>query len=350
MSVAVIKTPNTDVNGHVSKWQAVHEPIEYTIERQDQQVQVKYKPTLLTVWIQVIGAIPIEVQVGQRILWKSGTNSEVFTILGINGTTIVTDGTISGTVIGGHVVYLDAYLNWFLETEILVVGVNNYQSIGTLKNKSDDEGLVDINVANYLKTVCVYQNDFEYNQLNYAVKGESGQYNIRFREIYNGIEQPLSNPFGAVQYFSNSSKQILEEYGANMGEYVPTLDNTRPNKAKFMTVFDKPTVFKDMPFSTSFIYSDNLANNEIEMIQTGFNINGMDFWDGDAILNHLHRQEVNRLMIIDGMPDNIAGFTIFLQITGSLITTPPLDNGKVFEPGFAEPEQPLNPTPPNPTS
>ena len=334
----------------MSKWQAVHEPIEYTIERQDQQVQTKYKPNLDTVRVQVIGTIPVEVQIGQRFLWKSGTHSEVFTITGISGSILITDGIIPGTVLGGHVVYIDAYLNWFLETEILVVGSNGYDSIGTLKNKSDLNGLVKINVANYLKTVCVYQNNFDYDVLNYAVKGESGQYNIRFREIYNGIEQPLSNPFGAVQYFSNSSKQILEQYGANMGEYVPTLDDTRPNKAKFLTVFNKPTVFKNMPFSLSFIYSDNIENNEIETEVLGDDINGVNVFNETEILNISYRQEVNRLMLINGFTDDVKTFQVWLQTTGAIITTPPLDNGNVFDAGFASPEQPLNPVPPNPTS
>jgi hypothetical protein len=352
MSVAVIKTPNTDVNGHVSKWQAVHEPIEYLLERQDQQAQTRYKPSASTVRIQVIGAIPSGIEVGQRILWKSGNESKIYTITDINalGGIITTDGLDTATVLGGHVVYLDGYNNYFIETEVFYVGVNGYEVLGKYKNKTNLEGNVNLSIASILKTVCEYDNKFNYDTLNKAMIGEGGAYNIRFREIYNGIEQPLSNPFAAVQYFTNSSKQILDAYGSNMGEYVPTLDNTRPNKAKFLSVFDKPTIFKGFPFSMSFIYSDNLLNEEVEVEVFGNDVNGINVFNDTGILNHLERSEVNRLMMLDGLNDDIKTFELWLQTTGNTITTPPFDNGNVFEPGVFEPFQPVEPTPPNPTA
>lgn len=345
MSISVIETPNTDVNGHVSKWQAVHEPIEYTLERQDQQVQTKYKPGLSTVRVQVVGSIPVEVEIGQRILWVSGTNSEVFTITGFSGSIIITDGLTPGTVVGGHVVYLDGYNDYFVETEIMVVTPNGYSSLGTMRNKTDLNGKAKINVASYLKTICIYQNNFDYDVLNKSVEFESGQYNIRFREIYNGIEQPLSNPFGAIQYFTNSSKQILEIYGANMGDYVPTLDATRTDKAKFLSVFDKPTRFKNMPFSLSFIYSDNLLNEEIQSNQTGLDLNEGTIGNDTEVLNHLERQAVNRLMLIDVLTDSTKTIELYLETTGNTIITPPLDDGNVFVVGFASPFTPVNPLP-----
>ena len=350
MSIAVIKTPNVDLNGLPSKWQAVHEPINYTLERQDQQVQTKYKPNLGTARVQLIGSLPLEIAVGQRFLWVSGSLSEVFTIIQIQGNILITDSQTPGTVLGGHVVFLDGYNNYFVETQVLYVDTNGYNLIGTFKNKTNLQGQVDLNVSSVLKTVCEYDNKFDYTTLNKAIKGEGGKYNLKFREIYNGIEQPLSNPFGAVQYFSNSSKQILEQYGSNMAEYVPTLDATRVNKAKFLTVFDKPTAFKNMPFSMSFIYSENLLNEEIEMIQNGYNINDIEFWNGEEVLDYFQRAQVNRLMLIDALTDDVKTLEIWLQTTGNTITTPPLYGGNTFEAGFAEPYEPVDPTPPNPTS
>lgn len=350
MSIAVIETPNTDVNGHVSKWQAVHEPIKYTLERQDQQVQTKYKPNLGTVRVQVIGSLPIQVEVGQRFLWVSGTQSEIFTITQIQGNILITDSQTAGTVLGGHVVYLDGYNNYFVETQVLYVGVNGYELIGTFKNKTDLKGRVILNVANVLKTVCEYDNTFDYVTFNKALTGEGGAYNIKFREIYNGIEQPLSNPFGLVQYFSNSSKQILELYGSNMGEYVPTLDDTRTDKAKFLTVFDKPTAFKNMPFALSFIYSDNLLNEQIEAESIGYNSNSVSIFNDTKILDQYQRAEVNRILLIDGFTDDVKTFEYWLQTTGVTIETPPFDDGAIFEPGVFEPFQPTKPAPLNPAS
>ena len=344
MSIAVIQTPNTDVNGHISKWQAVHQPINYVLERQDQQVQIKSKPGS-NVRIQIIGSLPVEVAVGQRVLWVSGFESEISTITSISGSVIFTDSVTAGSVLGGHVVYLDAYKDYFVETVILYVGQGGYQTVGTLRSKTNLVGQVTLPVSSVLKTVAEYDNTFDYDVINKAIAGEGGAYNIRFREAYNGIEQPLSNTFGAVQYFVNGIKQIGELYGSNMGEYVPTLDATRTDKAKFLTVFDKPTAFKDMPFSMSFIYSDNLLNEQIECETIGYDANGTSIFNDTENLDINQRAKVNRLTLIDGYTSSVKTFDIWLQTTGVTVTTSPLDGGNVFVVGFATPLEPLSPTP-----
>lgn len=345
MSISVIQTPNVDIYGSESKWQAVHRPINFVLERQDQQVQTKYKPGLSTVRVQVVGSLPVEVEVGQRILWVNGSNTETLTITAISGNIMITDGLTPGTVLGGHVVYLDAYNDYFVETVILYVGSGGYEELGTLKSKTDLIGQVNLSISSVLKTVCEYNNKFDYNVLNKAIQGEGGAYNIRFREIYNGIEQPLSNPFGAVQYFVNATKQLGEIYGDNMADYVPTLGDDRTDKAKFLSVFDKPTAFKDMPFSLSFIYSDNLLNNQIECEAIGYDKNGVNIFNDTDILDINQRAKVNRLMLIDGFTSSVNTFEIWLQTTGVTITDSPLDKGNVFVVGFSEPLQPITPTP-----
>lgn len=347
MSVSVVQTQNTDVNGHVSKWQAVHEPIEFLLERQDQQVSLRYTPTGFTVRINVIGAIPSEVAVGQQILWKSGVDYKTYTITQIYGTTIVTDGLDAGSVVGGHVVYLDAYNNYFIESFIYYVGSGGYEIIGAgLKNKTNLQGNVTLSLASMLKTKAGYDNNFDYDVLNKAVIGEGGKYNLRFREVYNSIEQPLSSYFSALQYFTNSAKQISEIYGSNMGEYVPTLDDTRPDKAKFLTVFNKPTAFKNMPFSLSFIYSDNLLNEQIETEQIGRDINSDVVFNDTGVLNIGERAKVNRLMLLDGVADDIKTIELWLQTTGTTVISSPFDNGNIFVVGVFEPLAPVGDLPP----
>jgi hypothetical protein len=312
-------------------------------------VQTKYTPTGSTEHIQVIGALPSEVAIGQRVLWVSGVQNKILTITAINGDTITTNGLSEVTVLGGHVVYLDAYSNYFIQTEVYYVNDSSYELIGTFKNKTNLIGQVDLQIASMLKTVCEYNNTFDYDVLNKAIKGEGGKYSIRYSEIYNGVTHSTSLLFSSLQYFTNSTKQIGELYGENMGEYVPTLDDTRPNKAKFLTVFNKPTKFKNMPFALSFIYSDNLFNNEIKEEIRGFDSNGIEIYNTFEVLNHYERAQVNRLMLVDGYTNDSKTFNVWLETTGVIIVIPPLDDRNVFEAGLAEPLEPLTPLPPDPT-
>ena len=114
---------------------------------------------------------------------------------------------------------------------------------------------------NFLPHIFLNQNDFLYNKINSKQFGEGSKFNIQIRENYNGISGKYSSlSTNSALFYSNSAKQIQEQYGYNMAEYVPTYDATRTVKAKFQSVFKRPTYFVGYPFSLNFLYSDNMLN------------------------------------------------------------------------------------------
>lgn len=343
MSVSVIEYPQKFVNGHLSKWQAAHQPITFKIQRQDQSVYLRMLHADGFVRLKMNGVCPSTVSIGQSIMYSDGVTKRNWTITNIittssSGYWIHTTGTITGAVYGGFVNFTDAYKNYFVETRILAVNQSiQYAEIGTSKNKVDLNGIANVNIQEWVRSKCEFQNEFNYDSINYAVIGEGGKYSIQFREIYNGVSLPYVN-LGPLNYWTNSAKQIQEIYGANMGEYVPTLDNSRTELAKFQSVFERPTFFVGWPFSLNFIWSDNMLNIAVTREEETFNVNGTTVAATSDALNPSHRFAANRLMLKDNYTSNVKTLDVWLNSTGVGIPYSPIDynnnysDGTIFQP------------------
>jgi hypothetical protein len=339
MSLILVKKPERSVNGHLSKWNAVHHPVEFQLQRKDQNVIMKYKYTSTgaTVRIKVQGAVPSDVAVGQSIYYKGGTQGYTWTITAISGNIIVTDGTISGTVYGGFVNYVGARLKYFIETKVYIVDTSSaYKYLGTIRNKADLKGLAKTNIQEWLKSIAVYDDKFKYDAINKAIAGEGGKFTVRCQEVYNGVSQGFGG-YLQLGYWVNASKQIQEIYGSNMGEFCPTYDNSRDPKAKFLSVFDQPTYFPGYPFSIAFIYSDNMMNYQLMRKESTKDINGTEINLSSADLNAGQRFFVNRLMLEESYTSNVDGLQVWLE-TGSPIVASPIElssgysDGTIFSP------------------
>jgi hypothetical protein len=98
-----------------------------------------------------------------------------------------------------------------------------------------------------------------------------------------------------------------------MGSFVPTFDNTRTDKAKFQSVFNKPTYFVGYPFSLNFIYSDNMLNYQVIRKETTKDINGTTIATTSDNLNMNNRLYANRLMLKQGYTSNVKTIDIWLE-------------------------------------
>jgi hypothetical protein len=283
--------------------------------------------------------IPSGVVAGHRVKYFSPTgNSYVWTVASISlwGSQIVTsDGTIPGTELGGYVTYLDLYDSYFVQVTIQSINKSGiYETIGTLRVKSGLEGEIKVNPSLWLQSLAVFQNKFDYDRLNEAVEGEGGRYALKFRESINGVLGLLYTPF-PIMYWSNSAKQIQAVYGSNMGDFVPTIDATRKNRAKFLSVFTKPTYFPNFPFSLNFIYSENLLNLQVTREEDEFNINGGIVAHNSDNVDFSQRFHNNRLMISQDYPSTTREVDVWL-VSGTTILVSRLDGGTIYEPDVFE--------------
>ena len=326
MSIYITKRPVQLVNGHQSKWLPAHQPITFDVQRVDATV-IKQQyifsggvPSQIRLTINVnLPTSNWNVKVGQKVTYFTAIANKTFTILsvGTNFVTVNFDNVFNSTS-GGEVLFND--INYHIETTIFSVDKSNtYQNVGKLKSKTNTLGLSQVSVQDLLSTKCINQNDFLYNEINKGIAGEGSRFNIQVREYYGSTPTGIINVTKSnLSYFTNSANQIQNEYGYNMANYVPTLDAGRTDKAKFQSVFARPTYFPGYPFSLNFIYSDNMLNYQLIRVEDAKDINGTIITNTTANLNLAHRELANRLMLDGTYTSNIKYIDVWLE-SGEII-------------------------------
>jgi hypothetical protein len=348
MSIIPIKNPEIIVDGNVLKWSAVHHPITFEVQRKDQGVSVIFMPGANTI-IKVIGSVPSGVSIGTRIQFHS-SNGNIYdwTISNIQGSNILTNGLISGTQYGGFVIYPDLKLNYHVEADVrYVAGGIQWVLLGTLRTVPDLNGFMKLRVNKWLKSSVTFQNTGNYSQINEAIPGEGTRFTITYKEMFDGSNEAKQTVSGS-HYFSNSAKQIQDLHGTNMGDFTPFPNDSRDERAKFLSVFPKPTYFPGYPFSLSFIYSDNLGNKQITREEEEFDINGVSVNTESDNLLISERYYNNRLMIKQSYPSTTKEVDVWLDAgeastdtDGQLANQKGYSDGTIFEVWIDGPNQPV---------
>ncbi|CAB5216919.1 hypothetical protein UFOVP200_15 [uncultured Caudovirales phage] len=323
MSVSIKSNPSILINGQKSNWFSAHQPITFEMQRKDAIVLTKYKIGQ-EVHFKLNITIPASVKIGQKVNYIQGIYSKTLTIKSIAGNYLKFDydRTLLGGVIG-FFNFTEAYTGYFIETKVSYINNSTYETIGTLKNKTDIFGIAKVSVQELLSTKCINQNDFNYKTINLHQIGEGSKFNIQIREIYNRFNGTFTTLNNAnVLYYTNSTKQVQEKYGYNMGNYVPTYDDTRTDKAKFQSVFKRPTYFVGYPFSLNFIYSDNMENYQLVRKEETKDINGNSIEITTDNLSVNSRYYANRLMLKQNYLSSVKTIDIWIETNGVTTQNP----------------------------
>ncbi len=321
MSITIKSKPTVLINGQKSNWFPAHQPITFEIQRTDAIVLQKYK---IGDEIHFKLNTASGLKAGQKVNYIQGLYSKTLTIksVGIDYLRVAYDITLLGGVVG-YFLFTDAYKGHYVETQVLFVNGTKYEVIGSLKNKTDIFGVAKVSVQELISTKCINQNNFNYKLINLHQFGEGSRFNIQIREVYNGIVGTYTALKDEnVLYYTNSSNQIQDKYGYNMGSYVPTIDNARTDKAKFQSVFKRPTYFVGYPFSLNFIYSDNMENYQLVRKEQTKDINGTAIATTTDNLSVNSRYYANRLMLKQGYTSNIKTLDIWIETNGTTIQNP----------------------------
>jgi hypothetical protein len=313
--ISIKKNPSILINGQKSKWFPVHQPITFEIQRIDANVLQKYNIGGTEIHFKLNITIPSSVKVGQKVYYIQGASSKVLTIKSIstNHLKFAYDYSLL-TGVPGSFIFVDAYNSHYIETKVSYINGYTYETIGSIKNKTDNFGVAKVSVQELLSTKTINQNNFLYNSINKFQLSEGSKFNIQIREVINGVAGNYTALNDAnVLFYTNSSNQIQDKYGYNMGSYVPTFDNSRTDKAKFQSVFNRPTYFVGYPFSLNFIYSDNMLNYKVIRKEQTKDINGTIVSTTTDNLNMNDRLYANRLMLKQGYTSNIKTVDIWLE-------------------------------------
>lgn len=357
MGLVVTKYPEVNVGNEVSKWQAAHLPINYEVQRADQQVLNFYKPSSAVVALVMDGPIEPGVTIGDTIQYVASNGTSYTWIIDvILGNQIFVTSLVIGPFTGGHVNYVNSRSNYRIRVEVLGIDTSQtYVSLGFQEYRTDTEGKVRINTAKYLQSFATsngaYLDSFAYDVINKAITGEGGKYAVNFFEIYDEQTGDPEQTLSEIRYWTNSSKQVGEIYGSNMGEYCPTNEAARDPKAKFLSVFEKPTYFVGYPFSLSFIWSDNMKNLQLKRQEEQFDLNGNSIATSEDELNPSSRFFVNRLTLKGDYPTTASEIDVWLnydgviesnELSGGKGETGDLTTGDLFNP-YGEFEAPVKP-------
>lgn len=312
--------PSVNVaTGFESRWNAVHQPIIYKGTRTD--------ATILNIGLATFGSIaankitltaiaPIDFTAGSQLTVISGGKVNVVTILSVSGNMVFTTRKFMFPTVSG-VANTANRKNYYVQTKIWGVDQNNtYFEVGLMDTKPLANGVVQLNVNCFLKTITEFTDIFQYNQINKKIARSGGRFVIQTREVWKNYEGAFSafsenNAF----FWVNGAKQIKESFNFNMGVYVP-FQNYFPKVASFISAFRKPTYFDGYPFSLTFIYSEKLAGRQVARVEDRFNLNGSVVSNQTTNLITDQNSSVNRLMIAGGYSSNIVEADIWLEDVG----------------------------------
>jgi len=290
MSITVTKYPKrTTTGGNVSKWVALHNPIIYELQRKDYTVLSVTKNGNLfpafknTIRVKLNSPVvsPDTITEGDFIYIKSGVYDGVYEVGSVTSQSeFALQASFKGNSTGGFVNLNTVRENYHLQVEIL--GVNdsgtNYYVLGSANITASPAGVMKVDVHEWIKEVADYKNEYNYTTLNVKDKNLSNGFNIRFIETWetedeNNIQESTIVD-SARHFFVNAAKQISEQYGQNMAIYCPFPNELDANKAKFLSGFEVPTIFRGYPFDLQFIYSDNISPYIIYSISEQYDLNG----------------------------------------------------------------------------
>jgi len=309
MSTTVISTPEREINGNpltVSKWNAVHNPIKFDLRREDMTAD------FLTI---IVVGLALEVTITSGLLGNDSDTFEVGDLVYLNlGNSIdeslevvtVTNPNIlifnnpgASSYIGSGYINDLGRKNFIIETSIYDKSSGSNVLVEKSINRPSDSGNVQVDVSAFLKSLVGYEDTYDYALVNDKDLTLSGIFNIEYREIWQGNNSEPTTVHGVDYYFTNSAKQLGDLYGSNMGEYVPFDNVFTPDATKFMTNFQRPTVFRGFPMALTFIQGDELTSPSSSVDIRYIDINGNVLSSINTLVASNTRPFVNRLTIVD---------------------------------------------------
>lgn len=290
-------------NTYDSQWNALHNPVYWVLQRKDFNI-LQISPWVVTA--QYVVRLDVQpwnqtlydnIVVGDTIYLNGTEYDETFviqTIITALNAVIIESYTGRNDQYGGYsIVAISSY-----HVKIKMLNPVGGATLGViLKYDSDKQGLIYVDITENLKRT--FEHNFGYDQINKADYEGYSYYAVSYLEQWSGNTGGLYYFLG-VGFVVNAVKQLLEINGENLGEFVTAnVDMDEAFKAKFMTLFTKPTAFEDYPFSLSFIYSEFFDTEILQREFRAYNINGGLEDTATDNLFSVYKQGLNHLMLKD---------------------------------------------------
>ena len=332
MPAFITKRPEKTVSGNVSRWSAVTNPVTFKVERQDLNIiGVGDNNGLVEVaTINILDLLPFGTAVGDKIYLKSGNYDAVGTIQAFPSPGKFTlDLGFIDNASGGIINMITNRINYRLQVRILVIINNLYTLLVTRGQfRPNEKGIALIDIRSWLKTVPKMINEFQYDILNQKDENLGGRYVFQIRELFTDASETFEGVFlnpddGNINFFVNAARQIQDEHGGNMAQFVPFgTDVVESEKMLFLSGFVQPSRFVGFPFDLQFIYSDIITNRIVKKEERSRDINDLLKDSNSDELDNSHSPNVNRLTLNEGYDILATSVDVWITVDAFIFANP----------------------------
>lgn len=219
MSLTVTQRPYQTINGEVSKWNAVGNPVVYKMQRKDYSfAQTNNNGGFQQIQINGID-VSASFDVGDSVYTSTLGNATVTASAFSGGNTLVTTNLVYVNTDAG-------FVNNFTLRPLYRVEVEVYDGDDVMMTDSafsfspDSTGLLNINISSILRNRLLPDNDSDFSTDVYTDVNVSTEFYIKYNEFWtNSAESPVNdsaNTFWALL----GSMQIPSLYGGNLYDYL----------------------------------------------------------------------------------------------------------------------------------
>lgn len=317
--IEVLERPARQIEGRTSRWVAASNPIIYRFQRRDQEItSVSNNAGQIRITVNGVD-LTNEISVGDVLYLNSGgVYDQNVTVTGItfSTNTIIDcngDSFISAT--SGGFINLFSREFYFLEIEVVDEATDRNLFATAFSFIPDPKGVIVADFSIYIRERLGNLNNFNYAAPNAIAPGFSKGFYLKYTEQWQGSSETqvddAANPIWAV----NAVRQVGQELGQNLGEYVP-FDMNKPGK--FLCVFDIPRISRGYPFSLSFIYSDIISGvgGGMRKIETSLGLNDVVISTGSEDLNTSSpfQKSINRVRVNNPVDDEVKAVVVGIVI------------------------------------
>jgi hypothetical protein len=271
--------------GNISRWSAAFNPVIFTYQRRDYGILNIYAGAEQKTSVLIDGALTngaATVAEGDLVYLNAGHYNGVYKILSVYpySNTITIDAPYVASQLNDGYININKLRPYYcVSTQITYQDkLTGQQQNIKATHRPNNSGLVKADISSFLQSLLRAKDDSDNTQINFRDDNLSASYTISYAEVWQNTDGKDTTPvyinIAKPYYVLFAARQLGDEYGGNMAAFVPfkTVDGAS-KRARWVTDFAEPAYSSGYPFDIGFIYSVDLAGQNVYCEITPLDIN-----------------------------------------------------------------------------
>lgn len=195
----------------------------------------------------------------------------------------------------GFLNFVGKFPQYYLRTWVYESGTDRL--LDFFDSIADPSGKIRVDVGHVIRQELSSDIEFPYEMINKGLEDQTIKFYIKYQEYRDDASGDVGSVIsqGDTFYAIKAVKQIGEQYGQNMRDYVIYAEAIS-NKAKFLG--NRALCYwPDFPFSLSFIYSEFVDDKKYNRHVDQLDINKSSLTTDDKYLSDVYKEMVNDLTL-----------------------------------------------------